>query len=251
TVTFTSSKAGTFSSGGTCTLPISGTNSCSVSYTPAAGSEGTGSAHGCNPGTTDHSMPSGAYTVTATKRTSATSVACTPSSLPLNSQHTSPATLSLPASPTRRSSDLTVTFTSSKAGTFSSGGTCTLPISGTNSCSVSYTPAAGSEEIGRASCRDRGDSDDGGVAGADTVTATKRTSATSVACTPSSVPVNSGTTRHTTANRACCSAARPPDRTVTFTSSKAGTFSSGGTCTLPISGTNSCSVSYTPAAGSE
>ena len=33
--------SGSFSSGGSCTLPASGDNKCSVAYTPAPGSEGT------------------------------------------------------------------------------------------------------------------------------------------------------------------------------------------------------------------
>src|SRR5205807_10391520 len=68
-----------------------------------------------------------------------------PSSVPVSSASPCTAPPSLPAFPTRRSSDLTVSFSSDASGTFSSGGTCPLPATLTNSCSVTYTPAAGSE----------------------------------------------------------------------------------------------------------
>src|SRR5207245_6543326 len=85
------------------------------------------------------------HTATPPQRTAATTALCPPSlhdALPLS---TCTATVADTDSGTALRPGGTVTFTSSKAGTFSSGGTCSLPTSGTNSCLVSYTPAPDSK----------------------------------------------------------------------------------------------------------
>src|SRR5207245_3613545 len=92
TVTFTSSKAGTFSSGGTCALPATLTNSCSVDYILAAGSEGANLVTGTYGGDTDHSGSFGTDTVSATPRSTLTSLSWSPGSVPVNSPSPSTAT---------------------------------------------------------------------------------------------------------------------------------------------------------------
>src|SRR5206468_8304142 len=117
---------------------------------------------------------SGADTVTGTKRTSATSVSCSPSSVPVNSPSTCTATVADNDSGTSVRPSGAVSFSSDASGTFSSGGTCTLPISGTNSCSVSYTPAAGSEGTHVIGAAYSGDADHLSSQGTFNLTVTKR-----------------------------------------------------------------------------
>src|SRR5206468_3406881 len=193
---------------------------------------------------------SGADTVTGTKRTSATSVSCSPSSVPVNSPSTCTATVADNDSGTSVRPSGAVSFSSDASGTFSSGGTCTLPISGTNSCSVSYTPAAGSEGANLDTGTSHVGTHDTSTARTHTVAGTQRSTSTSLSCSPGSVSVNDSTTCTATVAHSSAAPGILPSFP-TRRSSDLGTFSSGGTCTLPISGTNSCSVSYTPAAGSE
>src|SRR5207245_10694180 len=118
------------------------------------------------------------HTATPPQRTAATTALCPPSlhdALPLS---TCTATVADTDSGTALRPGGTVTFTSSKAGTFSSGGTCSLPTSGTNSCLVSYTPAPGSEGANLITATYSGDTDHTASTGTDTVTGTKRPSST-------------------------------------------------------------------------
>src|SRR5207237_4263645 len=141
-VTSTSPKAGTFSSGGTCTLPATGTNACSLTYTPAAGSEGANLVTGTYGGDTDHTGSSGAFSLSATQRSTSTSLSCSPGSVPVNDSTTCTATVSDNDTGTAIRPRGTITF-SGGPGTFSSGGTCTLPATATTSCSVDITPSRG------------------------------------------------------------------------------------------------------------
>src|SRR5204862_8098818 len=93
---------------------------------------------------TDHSGSHGDFSLTVTKRTTSTSVVCSPSSVPVGDSTSCTATVADTGSGTTIRPGGTVSFSGGR-GTFSSGGTCTLPGAGTNCCSVDFTPAAGSE----------------------------------------------------------------------------------------------------------
>src|SRR5207245_888932 len=183
TVTFTSSKAGTFSSGGTCALPATLTNSCSVSYTPAAGSEGANLVTGTYGGDTDHTGSSGTDTVTGTPRSTLTSLSCSPGSVPVNSPSTCTATVADNDSGTTIRPGGTVTF-SGGTGTATAGATCSRPATGTNACSVDFTPSAGSEGSQTLTGSYGGDTNHSGSSGTFSITAQKRSSSTSLTCSP-------------------------------------------------------------------
>src|SRR5207249_5533650 len=71
---------------------------------------------------------------------------------------------------------------------------------------------------------------------------TIRTSATSVACSPSSVAENTASSCTATVTDASGAGGTTPTGTVTFTTNSTGTFSAT-TCTLSA---GACSVTYTP-----
>src|SRR4029453_2678437 len=122
---------------------------------------------------------------------------------------------------------------------------CNLPASGTNSCSVTYTPsAAGSSTI---TGTYGNDSYHNGSNGSDTGTAAKRDSSTSVTCSPASVVINQGSVCTATVSDASANGAPiRPTGTVSFSkgAGDAGSFDNLS-CNLPASGTNSCSVTKT------
>lgn len=244
TVSFTSSKPGSFSNpGASCTL--SG-GSCSVDYTPSAGSEGTNTITATYGGDSGHSGSSGTYDVTATVRTTSTSLSCSPASDPVNAPTTCTATVTDTSAGTAITSTGSVSFSSGASGSFSNPGTsCTL-VSG--SCSVDYTPSPGSEGTHTISTIYGGDTDHSGSSNAFAVSATQRTTSTTVTCTPGSVPVNAPTTCTATVSDTSSGTTTTPTGSVSF-SSGSGSFTNPGTsCTL--SG-GSCTVDYTPAPGSE
>src|SRR5207249_6618071 len=123
--------------------PATGTYSYSVDFTPSGGigSQTLTATYG---GDTDHSGSHGDFSLTVSPCTTLSPFACSPSSVPVNSASTCTATVADTGSGTVIRPGGTVSF-SGGSGTFSSGGTCTLPGAGTNSCSVDFTPAAGSE----------------------------------------------------------------------------------------------------------
>src|SRR2546427_7246602 len=131
---------------------------------------------------------------------------------------------------------------------------CSLSGSGvTESWSVSYPPStAGPHRIVAKYAGDGAHADSTSPPAA--VTATKHSTATSVSCTPASVPVGSPTSCTATATDATPVVATAPTVTVSFANS-GGTFSASS-CTLGNANTNpttgavstSCAVSFTPTA---
>ena len=231
-----------------CNLPATGTNSCSVTYTPsAAGSSTITGTYGSD---SNHTGSNGNDTVTATKRDSSTSVTCSPASVVINQGSVCTATVSdASANGTAIRPTGTVSFSkgAGDAGSFDNL-SCNLPATGTNSCSVTYTPsAAGSSTI---TGTYGSDSNHNGSNGNDTVTATKRDSSTSVTCSPASVVINQGSVCTATVSDASANGtAIRPTGTVSFSkgAGDAGSFDNLS-CNLPATGTNSCSVTYTPSA---
>src|SRR4029453_15693389 len=131
-----------------CNLPASGTNSCSVTYTPSAA--GSSTITGTYGNDSNHNGSKGSDTVTAAKRDSSTSVSCSPASVVINQGSVCTATVrdaSANATPTRPTGPVSFSKGPGDAGSFDNL-SCNLPASGTNSCSVTYTPsAAGSSTI--------------------------------------------------------------------------------------------------------
>ena len=231
-----------------CTLPATGANECSVTYTPSAA--GSSTITGSYGGDVNHLTSSDDDTVTAAKRDSATTVTCSPASVVINQASTCTAAVS-DASAAGTSIRPTGTVNFSKAagdaGTLGAA-SCTLPASGANQCSVTYTPSAtGSSTITGSYGGDTNhltSSDD------DTVTAAKRATATTVTCT-SPVAINQGSTCSATVDDTDVGTKGIPAGTVTFSNAAGDPGSFGSTtCSLdPIAGDGDsarCSVTYTP-----
>src|SRR5206468_1132542 len=172
----------------------------------------------------------------STIRSTTTTIACSPASVPDNTASTCTATVADSSGAGAITPTGTVTFTTNSTGTFSSA-TCTL-ASGT--CSVTYTPTV----VGHALITGTygGDSVHSGSNGSFTLASTKRATTTTVACSPASVLDNVASTCTATVADASGTGAITPTGTVTFTTNSTGTFSST-TCTLAA---GACSVTYTP-----
>jgi hypothetical protein len=148
TVSFSSSSSGSFTPPNPCTLSptTSSTSSCSVSYTPNLGSEGTHVITGTYSGDSTHSVSSDTFNLDVKQRTTSTSVSC-PVSM-LTDHHSTPCTATVTdTSPgTLITPSGTVAWkSSSRVGTFT-GSPCTLsgvPGSGIATCTVTYTASPG------------------------------------------------------------------------------------------------------------
>src|SRR2546426_320312 len=255
---------GTFSSPTCILIEDTDRSSCSVTYTPTAvgsgshlitASYGGGGKHLPSSGTTrgsgtipatyrgdaKHKVSSGSTTVPAAKRSTATSVACTPGSVVVDQTTTCTATVSDTGPGTKKTPTGTVTWMSSGVGTFSSA-TCTLD--GTGKCSVMYTPTLVGSGTHTITASYPGDASHMGSSGSFPLGVGKRQTTTGVVCTPSQVPVESPTTCTATVFDASAGTKSPPSGTVSWASSGSGTFSST-TCMLTA---GQCSVSYTPTA---
>src|SRR5947209_4177499 len=214
---------------------------CSVGFTPSTpGANQVTAAYG---GDSSFLTSSGAATVQAVKRSSATSVSCAPASVIAGSPTTCTATVADNDAGTGQRPSGSVSFSGDHGGSFGSPSSCTLPSSGALSCSVTFTPSfAGSNKV---SATYGGDAVHGTSSGSATVDASnKRASATAVSCSPGSVTMGVATT---------CTAALAdpgpttgtPTGTVSFSTPAAGTFGSSGSCSV-ASGSTQCSVTFTP-----
>src|SRR6058998_4289872 len=163
-----------------------GTQSCAVSYTPTtAGVHSIVAKYAGDSAHADSTSP--AAPVTATKHSTATGLVCDPS-VPVGSAASCTATVT--------DSVATAPFPTGPVNFFADGAatpftSCSLSGSGvTQSCSVSYTPTtAGPHSIVAKYAGDGAHADSTSPPAA--VTATKHSTATSVSCTPASVPVGS------------------------------------------------------------
>ncbi|TMI23817.1 hypothetical protein E6H19_09465 [Candidatus Bathyarchaeota archaeon] len=267
TISFSSTSSGTFVATGctfsppgpgTCTFGgnscgftsgISSTTiSCSVSYEPNPGSEGTHSIIATYSGDSVFIPGAIEFSLTVTKRSSFFQITCTPSMLAVNQpticsgtvSDTSPGTPLIPTG--------TVTWQSSGAGTFSSASCMLNPISSSaSSCSVTYTPSPGSEGTGIAVHgilgTYAGDTDHTGSAEDESLTITRRSTSTSVFCTW-------GTKCTATVSDTSPGTPLIPTGTVTWSSTASGAAFKPSSCTISGSGsTASCTVTYSPGPG--
>lgn len=148
-VSFSSSGSGMFSSS-SCTLsPISSSaSSCSVNYTPNPGSEGTHTITATYPGDANHSGSSGTFKLSVTKRSTTTSVSCSPNFVQPGVSTTCQATVTDTSPGTPITPTGTVTWSSSGAGAFSPSNSCTLSGAGaTAACTVTYTPSSQGTQV--------------------------------------------------------------------------------------------------------
>ena len=232
----------TFTPGGTCVL--SG-GSCSVSIMPTVA--GTASVSGNYGGDSTHNTSTGGTAVTVNRRSTGTSISCSPNPVAVAQSTTCTATVtdSSPGTPSTPAG--TVGFTSTGAGSFA-GSPCNL-VAGTNgtaSCSVTYTPsgiAPRNDTITGVFTSAVSDSVHNGSQGMFPLSVgvvVVDPTGTNVSCSPGTVVVNQPTTCTATVTDTASAGATPPTGTVTFTPS--------GSCTLsnPSGASASCSVNITP-----
>ena len=185
------------------------------------------------------------FTWTITKRSTSSSLSCTPSTVSVGVQTTCTATV------TDTSSGTAGTPTGSAS--LSTGGSCTLGGTGTTgvaSCNATYTPTAtGTQSITADYGGDgtHGTSSSSGFA----LTVTSRSTSTAIACSPSSLNAGSQSTCTATVTDTDAGTATTPTGTVSFSASPTGEgdFSGTGSCTLAGTGTTgiaSCQSIYTP-----
>ncbi|MDA4119833.1 MAG: Ig-like domain repeat protein, partial [Thaumarchaeota archaeon] len=234
-VNFVSTGAGSFSPA-TCTVH-SGT--CSVTYTPRAGSEGSATITAVYSGDPNFGPSSASIVISVDQRLSSTTISCTPSTVPVNAPTTCIAKVSdstgvgTSITPTGK-----VTF-SSLGGSFSSGAVCTLSA---GSCSVNFVPSPGSEGVVTVDASYAGDVDHyGGTATPIGLTATTRAVTVSVVCTPTSILPSQSTTCTVTVTDSDTGTPIVPTGTVHFSANVSGSFAPSMDCTLS---SGSCSVSY-------
>jgi len=175
--------------------------------------------------------PSETETVNNASSATATGVGCSPGSVAVNSSTTCTAMVTdTSASPT------TPTGTVS----FSNGQSCVVAGSGSSAgCSAPYSPAAvGSNNI---TATYGGDSTHAPSNGSTSVSATKRSTGSSLSCSPGPVAMGASTT--------CAVTVSDTDAPVKSAPSGNVTFSNGNSCALVAAfSSSSCSTSFTPSA---
>ena len=250
TVTFSGEALtyGTVSSP-TCTLS---SGSCTVTYTPYTGTESPppvilNATYG---GDSYHSASAGGTTLTVLHPTS-TSVACSPSTLMVNTETNCVVTV--------RDTGITPTAPTGTVGPYtywwwepswpywwsSSTSACSLsPINGSSaSCSFTFTPALYNEGSRLVYAPYGGDSTHVASTGVTSVTATERNSATTVTCKPSPVSEYGATVCTAKVTDISPGTASTPYGTVVFYANpNYGTFPRGNSC----NGWGGCSVVFSP-----
>jgi hypothetical protein len=201
-----------------------------------------------------HAASTGVDTIEVVARTTSTTVDC-PDATPANSPAMCTVTVTDIASGTKSPPLGTVAFSVSggpAAGSTSSvtPNPCDLTASSTSSssCTVSFNANVPGSYTITATYRPASDSIHSTSSGSDTVTVTKRSTMTTVDCTPPTVPAGVSTTCTATVTDNETGTPITPTGTVSFTSNGSGSFSPAASCTLTGAGpTATCSVTYTPA----
>jgi hypothetical protein len=242
-VTFSWGGSGTFSPiSGKCTPSGVGTaSSCSVTFTPALGGEGTFGMGASYAGDTFHIGSSTSNLLTVSKRTSGTAVSCVPNPDVVNVATTCTATVSDTSPGTAVTPGGTVTFSSSKSGLFSST-TCLLSA---GTCSVTFTPSSGSEGTATITAAYGGDTDHSTSSSTASLVVDKRSVSILLSC-PATVDTGKAITCTVKITDTSAGTALTPKGVVSFhiTATK---VSVTVKCTLSGSGTTaSCSAKYTP-----
>ncbi|MDA4119383.1 MAG: Ig-like domain repeat protein [Thaumarchaeota archaeon] len=234
-VNFVSTGAGSFSPP-TCTIH-SGT--CSVIYTPPAGSEGSATITAVYSGDPNYGPSSASIVITVDQRQSSTTLSCSPSTIPVNTPTVCTATVSDSTGVGTSITPTGIVSFSSIGGSFSSGHTCALSA---GACSVKFVPSPGSEGAVSVGASYAGDFDHyGGTATPIGVTATTRSVTVSISCSPTPILPTESTTCTVIVKDSDTGTPIVPTGTVHFSANVSGGFSPTD-CTL-VSG--SCSATFT------
>jgi len=217
-------------------------SSCSVTYTPTVvGAHTITATYG---GDTTHLGSSGTFLVTALRRSTSTSVTCSPTTIPVNDSTTCTATVNDTDIGTKSTPSGMVSFRSTGVGTFSALGICRLDSTG--KCSVTYTPTEVGTGTHTITATYQGDATHASSSGSTSVTVTKRSTSTTVSCSPSSFHANGSTTCTAVVTDTASGTKSAPTGDVNFTAD--GGVAPFGVCGLIPSGTTgtaSCSVPFT------
>jgi hypothetical protein len=262
-VKFSSDATGTFAGNASCTLVSTGPDSaaCALPYTAEA--RGDHNLKASFQGNAAHEASDGSDTVTVKSaeeeggeegeaHVTATTLNCLPASLDLNAAANCTVTVSdtdqTPTAPSGK-----VSFSTDANGTFAGDATCTLtdPSADSASCSLAYTAEArGVHNIkaafeGNAAHKASEDSDSVTVKSAEEEAEGKNPTTTALNCQPASVILGGGSV--CTVAVTDTAAATAPSGDVEFQSSRPGTFSEAGICSLAPAGANRarCQVVFT------
>lgn len=255
-VAFSSEGSGAFSSS-TCRLnevSLFSAN-CQIAYTPGMSSEGTQNLQASYLGDAGHSASSSsAFTLSATKRMSSTSVTCSPDSLVVDEMTKCTATVSDTNGGVAMMPTGSVAFDSDNSGIFTPS-ICQLAEASTDvsDCSVSYAPVPGGEGILHVGASYSSDTDhSGSTASTFALNATVRTTSVILSCSPSSTMVGGTTACSVTVTDTSAGTPTTPTGSISFSSDNFGSFGSTTCSPKEIStGTASCQATYTPSVGSE
>jgi Calx-beta domain/Bacterial Ig-like domain (group 3)/Bacterial Ig-like domain (group 1) len=244
TVTFSSTKPGTFAPNPCGLTPTAtvGVASCTTTYTPTEAGTATITAH--YNGDLTHAESEGTTTVTIAKRTTKTEVSC--GALTVGIGATCTATVTDTDSGTKTTPTGTVTFSSTKPGTFAPNPCGLTPTAtvGVASCTTTYTPTeAGTATI---TAHYNGDLTHAESEGTTTVTIAKRTTKTEVSCQDSSFEAGGSTTCTATVTDTDGGTKTIPTGTVNWSSTADATFAPNPCGLTPTAtvGVASCEVLF-------
>jgi Bacterial Ig-like domain (group 3) len=234
----------TFTTGGTCSLTGTGSStSCSVTLSPTT--IGTLTVAADYPGDSGHNPSSGELDAMVTKRPTAMTVSCSPSTITVGQASICIVTAVDSAGTT------TTIIKPTGSVTFTPGGaSCTLANTGTaTTCSADLTPTGYGTIAVTADYT--GDTYHTGISGTASLTVRQpvvSTTTTTLACNPSTLQTNHSANCTATVVDTSTNPTHPSG-TVSFASNGPGSFGSSTSCTLqPGSGigASSCSVTYVP-----
>ena len=255
-VVFASNEAGDFGSGGCALFPTTpGHSRCQIIYTPTEVGSGAHKITALYSGDPAHE-PSRSETVVNVHvknggHLTTTALSCNPAATTVGTGTKCTVTVSdtnaNPVAPGKA-----VIFGSDSAGTFTPGG-CTLVAGagGKASCEVTYTPSqvdSGSHKITAVYEGDNGHEPSLGQTDVNVkAAAVIDPTATTLACAPASVLINTATTCTVTVTDTATPATSPTGA-VKFASDSQGTFSNAAACALAAAGAGkaSCQITYTP-----
>jgi large repetitive protein len=230
------------------TVPASCTLSgatCSISFTPAAGSEGVHNLTVSYGGDSTHSASTTGATETASKRSDATGVLCAPVPTMVGVATSCTATVTDTTAGTAITPGGTMTWTSA-AGTFSPT-TCGLSA---GVCSTAFTPSAGHVGSETVNAAYGGDTNHTTSTGATSLTVAQRTDSVSADCGNPNVTVNVPVTCTLQVTDTAAGVTATPTGLVAWSLlSGTGRGVIGAACTLGSAG--SCSVVFTATPGGE
>jgi hypothetical protein len=183
-------------------------------------------------------------TLTATPRATTTDLSCSPAATPVDVETTCTVEVTDVDSGTPSTPSGSVTFETTGLGSFSPSSCSLLGTGATATCKVGFTPAPGSEGQQKITADYLGDSDHLASTGTFALTASPRSTSATLSCQSAPTPGKAVTCAVTVKDT---SKGTPitPTGIVTFTSNRAGTFSSASCLLSGSEATASCSVTFT------